>query len=667
MNTGSELTFTLSAHKGYNVKTLTIGGTAYSVVSNKRITTKVTITKETSISAILEAETKPAPKPDNPPPENPEQGNSNPPNPNPTPQPDTNPNPTPNPNPSNPTPNTKYKVTVTQPANGTIEVVPALPSDGMVDKGSELTFRLSANAGYKVKALTIGDATYSDVTDNTITQKVKIEKETAVSATVEEEATPTPETGIFTDTQGNKVTIAPVDIYGGEIIGYRLTGDIYIEDINSAAFKAKLDTLNGKDLYTDSLNINCFANQNSTITPVTITPELLNDILKVGQKFSNFELNNKLGNKIVEVELSSATNNYFDITKFSKFDFNAEFKLKNGSKIYLNGKKSPDPLPAGWDLTEYSTTNEMVKIASNDSLREKLIVDNVKLRGNIKDLLPYLVKRDKKIREINGGIIFNNRWNADCTGISKTGYYGNESGDILNAEQIQELHKRVNNEGLTIYNVIFENLNCQGMSEEELKNTSFTQDIICNLEFKGENTDLTNISFKNTSHIGRAIFTGKLPIDMGGGFSNVLIHDAEIPDLRQDKPNPAGHNGWVKQKLPIFTNKLVVKNLRGYEKIWQGWSKEELEEFNLWFRKPPEQYIGPKEIYDVFKVLCLKPTSTYYEPIKSIYFNNEGAETGIEYTEDKNGNIIKKNKVSFIQKQQNQLLALLQTQNKSRG
>lgn len=141
------------------------------------------------------------------------------------------------------------------------------------------------------------------------------------------------------------------------------------------------------------------------------------------------------------------------------------------------------------------------------SLRQYLIVDNVKLRGNIKNLLPYLVKGNKKITEINGGIKFNNRYKTDCTGVSKTGYYGNESGDILNAEQIQELHKRVKNQGITIHNVIFENLNCQGMSEEELKNTRFTLDLIQNIEFRSSNTDLTNISFKDASHLGKAVFT----------------------------------------------------------------------------------------------------------------------------------------------------------------
>ena len=54
------------------------------------------------------------------------------------------------------------------------------------------------------------------------------------------------------------------------------------------------------------------------------------------------------------------------------------------------------------------------------------------------------------------------------------------------------------------------------MSEKDLKNTSFTYDIIKNIEFRGKNTDLTNISFEGVSHTGTAKFTGILPKNMRG-------------------------------------------------------------------------------------------------------------------------------------------------------
>ena len=559
----------------------------------------------------------------NPSPENPGQGN-------PTPQPN------PNPNPSNPTPVTKYKVTVTQPANGNIEVTPTLPTDGKVDKGSELTFTLSANTGYKVKELIIDGTTYSDISGNSITKKVKIEQETVVSAVVEAESNPTPDAGTFTDTQGNNVTIEPVKAYGGEITGYRLTGDIYIEELNSEAFKAKLDTLNGKELYTDSLNINCFTNQNSTLTAVTITPEMLNDILEVGINFSDFKLNNKLGDKIVEVELSSATNNYFDITKFSKFDFNAEFKLKNGSKIYLNGKKSPDPLPAGWDLTEYSTAEEMAKIASNDSLRQYLIVDNVKLRGNVKDLLPYLVDGDKKITEINGGIEFNNRYKADCQGISKTGYYGNTGGEVLEIKQLQELHKRVKNKGVTIYNAIIQNLDSK--TAQLLKDLHFNKDILVNITFS--NSNLANVKFESvTAGVGYIKFIDTtLPQSMHGtNIGELILKNVTFP--KEEFINNYEF-AELPYSLPDIENSLEIYG-EIKDSILKDATPEQLESLVPQKNMPPK-YKGSEEIYKRLKKI----------------FRGEAQII--------NGNP-NPNYHGSIQKQQNQLLALLQTQNKSRS
>ena len=156
-DTGTELTYTLSAHTNYKVKTLTINGTTYSDITGNSITKKVKIEQETEVSAVVEADTG--------------------------------------------APVTKYKVTVMQPENGKIEVTPALPAGEMVDTDTELTFTLSAHTGYNVKTLTINGTAYSDISGNSITKKVKIEQETEVSATVEADTGVT-QIGSFTDTQG---------------------------------------------------------------------------------------------------------------------------------------------------------------------------------------------------------------------------------------------------------------------------------------------------------------------------------------------------------------------------------------------------------------------------------------------------------------------------------
>lgn len=567
----------------------------------------------------------PAPPPDltNPPSENPGQGNPNP----------------PNPNPSNPTPNTKYKVTVTQPANGTIQVVPALPADGMVDKGSELTFTLSANAGYKIKALTIGDATYSDVTDNTITQKVKIEKETAVSAVVEEEANPTPETGIFTDTQGNKVTIAPVEDYYGEIIGYRLTGDIYIEEINSEAFKAKLDTLNGKDLYTDSLNINCFTNQNSTLTPVTITPEMLNDILEVGINFSDFKLNNKLGDKIVEVELSSATNNYFDITKFAKFNFNSEFKLKEGSKILLKGNREINMVGGVEDHTEYPKVKELLRLINEPIFKNKITVGNVQLAGNLKELLPYLVPGPNKIKEEDGGIIFGNANIIPCEGELWTGFNGwisnTQKETVLKIDELKELCKRTKGHSIYVRNAVIENLNSK--DSNQVQDIIFLDSKLANVNFK--DSDLSKIEIRGAQVQGNLKFENTtLPKKMSDTvIDNLILKDITFPKEEILKEAFA--------KIPYIAPS-ILKNLEIHGNIknspLEGKESDELEEL-VPQKNMPENYTGSLEIYNKLKEYI------YRGEAKTI-----------------NGNT-NPNYHGSIQKQQSQLLALLQTQNKSRG
>ena len=498
--------------------------------------------------------------------------------------------------------------------------MPALPSDGMVDKGSELTFRLSANAGYKVKALTIGDATYSDVPDNTITKKVKIEKETAVSAVVEAEATPTPDTGIFTDTQGNKVTIAPLEDYYGEITGYRLTGDIYIEEINSAAFKAKLDTLNGKDLYTDSLNINCFTNQNSTLTAKEITPEVLTGVLTIGKekKFSAPKLNNKTAdNSPIEIPFKSDATDYFDITDLAQFSFSENFKLTNDSKIFLRAERTaPDPSKTE-DHTEYAKTTELLSLINNPKIKHKITVGKVQLRGNVKDLLPLLIGPNK-IKEVDGGITFGGAFKTPCTGENWTGYNGiinnngnpnNTSKSVLPADQFLELKKRSGEKQAYVRNAIITDLNSKNLSPEQLTDAQFDHDILSNIHFK--NCDFSKIKMNFVVGDGDWEFEDTiLPYSMGNsGIGRLTLKNVTFP--KEEFKNM----GRKIEYLPYFAPEIGTLTIYGEIKDspLKDLTQEQIEKLKNDKYRPfemPGLYKGPQETYDRLKYIYRGESNT---------------------------------------------------------
>ena len=537
------------------------------------------------------------------------------------PSPDPNPNPNPQPDPNPPAPATKYEVTVTQPANGKIEVSPSLPADGKVDKGSEFTFTLSANTGHKVKELIINGITYSDVTDNTITKKVKIEKNTAVSAVVEAEASPTPDTGIFTDTQGNKVTIAPVKIYGGEITGYRLTGDIYIEEINSEAFKAKLDTLNGKELYTDSLNINCFTNQNSTLTAKEITPELLTGVLTIGKekKFSILTLNNETPNGPIDILFTtkdSDGNKYFDISSLAKFRFSDTFKLDNSSNILLGGEKKDLIDGYGQTVSHYPMISELMTLIQDNRLNDKMKIGSILLSGNVGEVLKYLNNagisiNGKTIKEVEEGKSIKflssigklySPTQSLCNTEFNTGYFGKKSSENLSIEQLKQYHNRAESHAMQIEDATIKNLNSKNYTGDfvgdMLTNVSFVESDLSEMSFESCETGPGYLKFEDST----------LPKTMEGSvIHNLILENSQFPDSNLTL-------GKTIKALPKIDNSLKIYNLKN--RLFDKWTKEEIEKF----------------------------------PYKK-----------------ENTNFIEDNTTGSIQKQQSQLLALLQTQNKSRG
>ena len=527
----------------------------------------------------------------------------------------------------------------------------------MVDTATELTFTLSAHTNYKVKTLTINGTTYSAVTDNTITQKVKIEKNTAVSATLEAESNPTPDAGTFTDTQGNNVTIAPVKAYGGEITGYRLTGDIYIEELNSEAFKAKLNTLNGQDLYTDSLNINCFKSNPAqtgagTYISKEITPEILKGVLelKKARKFSTLKLNNETPNGTIKILFESTVEKPFDITDLTKFSFSDNFKLENNSNIILGSTATKETDAGDYDITPYPNVRELLTLLNNDKLKGYITVKDVYITGNVKDLLPLLVEPGR-IKEVNGGIKFLNVNEFKCPGPNVTEYDGGTNNKTpLPVEQLIEFRKRTNSleneiveesvNSLRILNLILDNVDSTNMTKEQLKYLSFEADNVAgDIVFK--NSNLSKIEYRATTGPANLTFENTtLPHVMSRSTidGDFTLINATLP--KEDILNYGGFK-TLPYIAPKLRGKLIIQGPIQNSPL-KELTAEQIEKLKNDPRRPsemPKNYTGPQEIYDRLKYI-------YYGESEKINGNpNPNYHGSIQKPQDTFLALVSKNKV----------------------
>ena len=632
---------------------------------------------------------------------------------------------------------TKYKITVTQPANGKIEVSPSLPADGKVDKGSELTFTLSANTNYKVKELIINGITYSDVTDNTITQKVKIEKNTAVSAVVEAEASQPAEQ----ITIGNSVIYVTKD-EGGNII--TAAGNITLDKLKELAEKST----NSVIINTDALTIKSFKTGNNNFTAYTISKDTLKKAAKAlsvlnienadstkqaitldenaniktisgdislkdimectneetteiakyiannlkektepdfdstNLKINTFDkkrnsenieweyistpitpkflketklnalnkaiLNFKDGDVNVPVAFKSTLTDYFDVNEFYKEvttngklnilkDTNITVKNDKPNSIQILLRDLQETITSGeFNITPYITANQILELINNEKLKDALVIGDMYVKGNVKDLLPKLVGK-------NDGIKFLNVKEFTCPGPNVTEYDGGKNNtEPLPVEQLLEFRKRTNivrdsvlqkdTRSTRIQNLVLNNVNTTTMTEEDLKLLNFERNSVTgNIIFK--NSNLSKMQFISTTGPVNVTFDNTiLPMDMQDSeVSTLILKNAKLPEeLKETDPEDLPY------RLPNINNNLKIFNLE----LLNKWTEEDLSKLDK-VRHSPEKYVGPKNVWDKFKHLYL----------------DEGTKTHFT-NEDLTGS---------IQKQQSQLLALLQTQNKSRG
>ncbi|UTC65128.1 hypothetical protein E4O00_02875 [Treponema sp. OMZ 788] len=645
---------------------------------------------------------------------------------------------------------TKYKITVTQPSSGKIDVSPALPTDGKVDKGSELTFKLSANTGYKVKELIIGGITYSDVTDNSITKKVKIEKDTAVSAVVEAEASQPAEQ----ITIGNSVIYVTKDA-GGNII--KASGTIFLNEIEELAQKST----NNIVINTDALTIKSFKKENKDFTAYKISKDTLKkaakalsvlnienadstkqaitldenaniktisgdislkDIMKctneeiteiakyiaynlkektepdfdsTNLKINTFDkkpkgnsenieweyistpitpkflketklnalnkavLNFKDGDVNVPVTFESTLTDYFDVNEFYKEIETGKLNILKDTNITVKNDKPKSIQILLRDLQEknlnssghtyapYIDSADLLTLIKNEKLKDALVIGDMYVKGNIKNLLPLLIGLNK-IEEINNGIKFLNVDEFKCPGPNVTEYDGGQNNtEPLPVDQLLEFRRRTDEKwnsvlkkdtrSTRIQNLVLNNIDTTTMIEEDLKLLNFEGNSVTgNIIFK--NSNLSKMQYRGTRGPVNVTFDNTiLPTDMiSSGVNTLILKNVAFP--KEEFNNNLEYDFTdLPYNTPHITDSLEI-----YGEIKDSILKDATpEQLNSLVpqKNMPEKYKGSEEIYNRLKKIFRG------EAQNKDFGNYQGS----------------------IQKQQSQLLALLQTQNKSRG
>ena len=364
-----------------------------------------------------------------------------------------------------------------------------------------------------------------------------------------------------------------------------------------------------------SINLLNIDDVNYTLTPVTLS--FLKDMEQTALNKTSF--NYKDGNKTIGV--SFGENNSYDITEFAK-EIKTNNKLKEllelpidviqKTKFLLTGERTVE-MDVNEDITPYPQVTELLSIIETPALKGKVKVGKTKLRGNMKNLLPHLVKENNIIEEEYGNITIPGFKETPCSGDLWTGYNGyiskEKNQSILKGNEFLELQKRTNKGQSYIRNAIIKNVNSETKLEINKANWS-------NVTF--ENSNLSKMSVtKMEAHSATLEFKDTtLPYNMNQvNIKNLILNNVTFPKqeiMEYVKKGPTGIRGLA-GIVPHVTHLKIY----GYVKDspLEGLSPEQLESLTPVFNMP-SSYKGPKDIYDRLK------TYIYKEESKKTEFGN---------------------------------------------